>query len=130
MKKLIFTFIIITFSSITTLNAQANSLEKTTWQVEKVNADGSAVFKKAKSIKFPAEQPKIDFLQFDEDRNFRTGNSCFQMMGKYSVYDDNQVEISEGISDMAENCKEPKTFIGLFNFKIEKDRLELIPIKN
>jgi len=129
MKKLIFTLIIVTVSFVTTLHAQSNTLTKTTWQVEKINDDGSAVFKKVKSIKFPSEQPKINFLQFEEDRNYRTGNTCFHMMGKYSEYNNNQVEISEGVADMAENCKEPKTLKGLYNFKITKDRLELIPVK-
>lgn len=129
MKKLIFTFIFTAVSLTTTILAQ-NSLAKTTWQVEKINADGTAVLKKAKSIKFPAEQPKINFLQFEEDRNYRTGNTCFHMMGKYSEYENNQVEISEGVADMVENCKEPKTFNGLYTFKIDKDRLELIPVKD
>lgn len=128
MKKLIFTFII-AVSSFTMINAQTTSLTKTTWQVEKINPDGSAVFKKAKSIKFPDEQPKFNFLQFEEDKKLHTGNSCFHMTGTYSIYD-NQVEISEGISDMAENCEEPKTFTGLYNFKINNDRLVLIPLKN
>ena len=130
MKKLIFTFIIIAVSWVTTINAQTNALAKTTWQVEKISADGSAVFKKAKAIKFPAEQPKINFLQFEADKNYHTGNSCFHMMGKYSEYENNQVEISEGVSDMVENCDEPKTFTGLYTFKIDKDRLELIPVKD
>ena len=117
-------------SFVTTINAQTNSLAKTTWQVEKFNDDGSAVFKKSKKIKFPAEQPKINFLQFEEDRNYRTGNTCFQMMGKYSEYENNRVEISEGVADMVENCEEPKTLNGLYTFKIDKDRLELIPVKD
>jgi len=128
MKHLLVICIII-FSFFTTLHAQTNSLAKTTWQVEKINPDGSAVFKKAKAIKFPDEQPKFNFLQFEEDKKLHTGNSCFHMMGTYSVYD-NQVEISEGISDMVENCEEPKTFTGLYNFKINNDRLVLIPLKN
>lgn len=128
MKKLIFTLIYILF--FTSVKAQINTLKKTTWQVEKINTDGSAVFKRTKSIKFPAEQPKINFLQFEENRSFRTGNTCFHMMGKYSVYEDNQVEISEGVSDMAENCEEPKTFIGTYYYRIDKDRLELTPVKN
>jgi len=130
MKKLFFTFIIMAVSFVNTINAQTNSLAKTSWQLEKFNDDGSAVFKKSKTIKFPAEQPKINFLQFEEDRNYRTGNTCFHMMGKYSEYENNQVEISEGVADMAENCKEPKTFNGLYTFKIDQDRLELIPIKD
>jgi len=129
MKKLFFTFIIMAVSFVNTINAQTNSLAKTSWQLEKFNDDGSAVFKKSKTIKFPAEQPKINFLQFEEDRNYRTGNTCFHMMGKYSEYENNQVEISEGVADMAENCKEPKTFNGLYTFKIDKDRLELIPVR-
>jgi len=116
-------------SFVNTINAQTNSFAKTSWQLEKFNDDGSAVFKKSKTIKFPSEQPKINFLQFEEDRNYRTGNSCFHMMGKYSEYENNQVEISEGVADMAENCKEPKTFNGLYTFKIDKDWLELIPVK-
>jgi hypothetical protein len=129
MKKLIFTFMITAVSLVTTINAQTNSLTKTSWQLEKFNDDGSAIFKKAKTIKFPAEQPKINFLQFEADRNYRTGNTCFQMMGKYSEYENNRVEISEGVADMVENCKEPKTLNGLYTFKIDKDRLELIPVK-
>ena len=130
MKKLLFTFMITAVSGIATIKAQANSLTKTSWEVEKINADGSAVLKKSKTIKFPAEQPKINFLQFEADKNYHTGNSCFHMMGKYSEYENNQVEISEGVADMAENCEEPKTFSGLYNFKIDKDRLELIPVKD
>jgi hypothetical protein len=129
MKKLIFTFIIALVSLVTTANAQTNTLTKTSWQLEKFNDDGSAVFKKSKTIKFPAEQPKINFLQFEEDRNYRTGNTCFQMMGKYSEYENNRVEISEGVADMVENCNEPKTLNGLYTFKIDKDRLEMIPVK-
>ncbi|MCU7618586.1 META domain-containing protein [Chryseobacterium sp. PBS4-4] len=129
MKKLIFTLIIIAVSFVTSANAQTNSLAKSTWQVEKINSDGSVFFKKAKTIKFPAEQPKINFLQFESDKNYHTGNTCFHMMGKYSEYENNQVEISEGAADMVENCEEPKTFNGLYNFKIDKDRLELIPVK-
>lgn len=130
MKKLIFTFILIAFSCITTINAQTSAIAKTTWEVEKVNDDGSVVFKKAKPIKFPAEQPKFYFLQFEGDKKYHTGNSCFHMMGNYSVYEGNQVELSEGSADMAGDCKEPKTFIGTYNFKIDKDRLELTPVKN
>lgn len=129
MKKLLLTFIITTFSLITTAKAQTNPLAKTTWEVEKMNADGSATFKKAKSIKFPAEQPKFNFLQFEADKKFHTGTSCFHMMGTYNVYEDNQVEISEGMADMAGDCKEPKTLNGTYNFKIDKDRLELTPVK-
>ncbi|KQT25997.1 hypothetical protein ASG22_04700 [Chryseobacterium sp. Leaf405] len=128
MKKLIFTFVITVFSIIA--NAQTSSLAKTTWEVERVNADGSAIFKKGKLIKFPAEQPKFYFLQFESDKKYHTGNSCFHMMGTYSIYEGNQLEMSEGLADMSGDCKEPKTFTGTYNFKIDKDRLELIPVKN
>lgn len=130
MKKIVFIFILAAFSFTTTIQAQTNSLAKTTWQVEKVNSDGSAVFKKAKSINFPEEQPQFFFLQFEGDKRYHTGNSCFHMMGMYSVYEDNQVEMSEGTADMSSECKEPKIFIGTYNFKINKDRLELVPAKN
>jgi hypothetical protein len=130
MKKLIFTFILTAFSLLAAVNAQTNHLSKTTWELEKMNADGSTVFKKAKSIKFPAEQPMFNFLQFEADKNYHTGNSCFHMMGTYSVYKDNQVEISEGSADMSSGCDEPKTLSGTYNFKIEKDFLTLIPVKN
>ena len=130
MKKLISILMIIAVSVCNTINAQTNSLAKTTWQVEKINDDGSAVLKKAKLIKFPSEQPKIEFLQFEEDRNYRTGNTCFQMMGKYSEYENNTLEISEGVADMVENCKEPKTIGGNYTFKINKNRLELIPLRD
>lgn len=129
MRKLIFTFIIISFSFITNVNAQTNPLAKTTWEVEKMNADGSAIFKKAKWIKFPEEEPKFNFLQFEADKKFHTGTSCFHMMGNYSVYEDNKVEISEGMADMAGDCKEPKALNGTYHFKIDKDRLELSPVK-
>lgn len=129
MKKLIFTFIIISFSFITNVKGQTSPLAKTTWEVEKMNADGSATFKKAKWIKFPEEEPKFNFLQFEADKKFHTGTSCFHMMGTYSVYEGNQVEISEGVADMAGDCKEPKALNGTYHFKIDKDRLELSPVK-
>ncbi|AZA53661.1 hypothetical protein [Chryseobacterium sp. G0201] len=129
MKKLLLTVIIATFSLLSTANAQTNPLAKTTWEVEKMNDDGSAILKKAKWIKFPDEQPKFYFLQF-EDRKIHNGNSCFHMIGTYSMYENNQVDISEGSADMSSGCDEPKTLNGTYQFKIDKDRLELTPVKN
>ncbi|MDH6253339.1 hypothetical protein M2347_003066 [Chryseobacterium sp. H1D6B] len=130
MKKFIFTFVLTAFSLFAVVNAQTNHLAKTTWELEKISADGSAVFKKAKLIKFPAEQPKFNFLQFESDKNYHTGNSCFHMMGTYSIHEDNQIEMSEGSADMSSGCTEPKTLIGTYTFKIDKDILTLIPVKN
>lgn len=130
MKKLIFTFSLAASSLFATVHAQTNGLAKTTWELETSNADGSAIFKKAKSIKFPEEQPKFKFLQFGADKKYHTGNLCFQMMGTYSVYEDNQVEINEGSADMSSGCDEPKPLIGTYSFKIDKDHLTLTPVKN
>lgn len=112
MKKLILTFMVTAFSLLAVANAQTNRLTKTTWELEKRNSDGSVVFKKAKPIKFPDEQSKFNFLQFEADKNYYIGNSCFHMMGTYHIYSDGQVEISEGIADMSSGCDEHKSFVG------------------
>jgi hypothetical protein len=130
MKKLIFTCTLAAFSLLATVSAQTNRLAKTTWELEKTNADGSVVFKKAKPIKFPDEQGKFNFLQFEADKNYHTGNSCFHMMGVYNIYTDGQVEISEGMADMSSGCDEPKRLVGTYNFKIENGLLKLSPVKN
>lgn len=130
MKKIIFICMATAISLFATINAQTKSLAKTTWALQTFNTDGSAVFKKAKSIKFPSEEPKFDFLQFEADQKFHTGNSCFHMTGTYHVYEDNQVELNEGMADMSSDCKEPKTLNGTYSFKIDKDILKLIPVKN
>lgn len=130
MKKLILTFLVTAFSLLAVVHAQTNRLAKTTWELEKRNADGSVVFKKAKPIKFPNEQAKFNFLQFEADKNYHTGNSCFHMMGTYHIYSDGQVEISEGIADMSSDCDEPKALLGTYDFKIDKGILTLVPVKN
>lgn len=130
MKKFILAFMATAFSLMAVANAQTNRLAKTTWELEKRNADGSIVFKKAKPIKFPDEQGKFNFLQFEADKNYHTGNSCFHMMGTYNIYSDGQVQISEGIADMSSGCDEPKALSGTYDFKIDKGSLTLIPAKN
>lgn len=130
MKNFILICMVTAFSLLSVANAQTNRLAKTTWELEKRNTDGSIVFKKAKPIKFPDEQGKFNFLQFEADKNYHTGNSCFHMMGNYNVYTDGQVEISEGIADMSSDCKEPKAISGTYDFKIDKGLLTLTPVKN
>ncbi|MBW7676569.1 META domain-containing protein [Chryseobacterium chendengshani] len=130
MKKLTLIMLFSAFSFISNLYAQTNSLAKTTWKVETVRKDGSAVFSKMKTIKFPSEEPQFHYLQFDGDKEYHTGNACFGMLGTYSIQENNQIEISEGTADMSSDCKEPETFIGTYYYKIDKDRLELIPVKN
>ncbi|MCU7613066.1 META domain-containing protein [Chryseobacterium sp. GMJ5] len=129
MKKVIFTILCSAISFIS-VQAQTNILAKTTWKVEDIKQNGSAIFTRAKTIKFPSEQPTFNYIQFNEDKKYYSGSTCFQMVGTYSVYEDNQVEISEGTADMSSDCKEPKTFTGTYTFTIDKDRLELIPVKN
>ncbi|KQS92479.1 hypothetical protein [Chryseobacterium sp. Leaf394] len=108
------------------LSAQTNVFQKTTWKIESISADGKAVLKKAKKINLPSEQSKFHFLQFDNEK-FDTGNSCFHMDGRYSVFEPNTVEFSAGAADMAGDCKEPKSLTGSYTYVLKKDTLELTP---
>lgn len=108
------------------LSAQTNVFQKTTWKIESISADGKAVLKKAKKINLPTEQSKFHYLQFSTEK-FDTGNSCFHMDGRYSVFEPNSIEFSAGGADMVGGCEEPKSLTGNYTYILKKDTLELTP---
>lgn len=108
------------------LSAQTNVFQKTTWKIESISSDGKAVLKKAKKINLPTEQSKFHFLQFGTEK-FDTGNSCFHMDGRYSIFEPNTIEFSAGAADMAGDCKEPKSLTGNYTFIFKNDTVELTP---
>lgn len=111
-----------------TIAAQDNPFAKTTWKIETIQADGSAILKKAKRLNLATEQAKFQYIQFNNDSKYDSGNTCFSMNGTYTVSEDHQVEFTGMDAAKASDCTEPENLSGAYTYELSKDQITLRPL--
>jgi hypothetical protein len=109
-------------------SAQSNPFAKTTWKIDTIQADGSAILKKVKRLNLSAEQARFQYIQFDNDSKYDSGNTCFSMSGTYTVSDGHQVEFTGLDAAKASDCTEPENLAGTYSYEISKDQVTLHPV--
>ena len=125
--KTVLTSLVTSFTCLVA-QAQDSPFPNSTWKIEPAAAEDHFILRKAQKLNLPDEQAKFHYIQFDNEKHFKTGNDCYGMNGNYDEEDEQKIRFQEGIAGMAGDCVAPKSLVGTYAYEVFSNRIALRPV--